>query len=199
LGKYAERLDDQVIWRVRFEGAERLISHGASAMKVLAPGSPAAAIIVTALCVAALSGCTFGTLSTNKCLEYYAQGALDAAAIARGAGPILQESYAYCADGRTRINATIAPLRAHGFEPSEPDNHFEVPNGWCLGAKRDIASSSFDAMRSLETICAIGDASRAYFTGGSFTSSNGQPHYILSTYDREAREELNKRLEQKRR
>jgi hypothetical protein len=150
------------------------------------------------LCSVGLSGCTFGTLSADKCLEYYAQGAVDAVATARAGGPIREEAYGFCADGRARINATIAPLRAHGFEPSEPRKHFEVPNGWCLGANRPVGGG-FDAMRSLETICAIGDASRAYLTGGSFTSSDGQSHYILSIYDKEAREALNKRLEQSRR
>ena len=158
---------------------------------------PASKTIAVAGTVA-LSGCTFGTLSTDKCVEYYGQGAVDAASQASAQRPI-EETYAFCADGRARINATIAPLRAHGFEPSEPAHHFEVPNGWCLGAKRSIGPQGFDAVRSLETICAIGDASRAYLTGGSLTSSDGKRHYILSVYDREAREALNKRLEESRR
>jgi hypothetical protein len=154
---------------------------------------------IAIVCALALSGCTFGTLSTDKCLEYYAPGAVEAATAARAAGSIREEDYGFCADGRARINATIAPLRAHGFETTEPDNHFEVPNGFCLGAKRAVGRQGFDAMRSLQTICAIGDASRAYLTGGSFTSSDGRSHYILSIYDKEAREALNKRLEQNRR
>ncbi len=154
---------------------------------------------VVAVCAIALSSCTFGTLSTDKCLEYYAKGAVDAAAAAGAAGPIREEGYGFCADGRARIEATIAPLRAHGFKTTEPANHFEVPNGFCLGAKRAAGPGGIDAMRSLETICVIGDASRAYLTGGSFTSSNSQSHYILSIYDKEAREALDKRLEQSRR
>ena len=141
-----------------------------------------------------LGGCTFGTLPTSRCIEYYGQGVVDAAAQARAAGSITREAYAYCADGKARIDAAIPPLRAHGFRTSEPGRHFEVPGGWCVGAERAVSGAEFDAMRSLETICAIGDASKAYFTGGSLTSTDGRSHAILSTFDRKARDELEARL-----
>jgi hypothetical protein len=86
-----------------------------------------------------------------------------------------------------------AALRAQGFTGEGPSKHFEVPGGWCLSATR-ATTPAFDPMRSLEAVCAIGHASRAYFTGGQLRTRNGATYEILSTYDRQARAALAKRL-----
>ena len=147
-----------------------------------------------ALTTSAVSGCTFGMLETNECLRLYRPGAMDAASQARSGGSISQESFGYCVDGKRRAEAMRAPLRVHGFTMNGPSKHFEVPGGWCLSATRSASAERFDPMLSLQTACAIGHASRAYLTGGTFQTADGQTHHIRSTYDREAREQLEKRL-----
>jgi hypothetical protein len=141
-----------------------------------------------------VSGCTFGMLKTNKCLELYGPGLLDAASQARSRGAISEESYGFCVDGRARAEAMLPSLQAHGFRTSGPSKHFEVPGGWCLSGTRPASSERFDPMRSLEAVCAIGHVSRAYLTGGTLRTSDGEAHHIRSTYDREADERLERRL-----
>ena len=142
----------------------------------------------------ALTGCTFGVLKTDRCLEYYGEGMMIAVAEAAAKGPLAEESYGFCLDGRGRAYAMLPALRTRGFETDGPHKHFEVPGGWCLSAKRVAGRDRFDPMHSLETMCALGHASRAYMTGGSLSTSAGTTHYIISKADRKAREELDQRL-----
>ena len=138
------------------------------------------------------SGCTFGMLETSECLELYGPGMTEAVGQAGGGGG--EESYGYCVDGRSRARAMLAPLQARGFRIDGPTKHFEVPGGWCLSATRATTPERFDPMQSLQEVCAIGDASRAYLTGGILRTAAGEPHSIRSTYDREARDRLERRL-----
>ena len=138
------------------------------------------------------SGCTFGMLETAECLELYGPGMAEAAEQAGGA--VGEESYGYCVDGRTRARAMLAPLQARGFRIDGPTHHFEVPGGWCLSGTRATTPDRFEPIQSLQEVCAIGDASRAYLTGGTLRTASGEPHYIRSTYDREARDRVERRL-----
>lgn len=149
-------------------------------------------IAAVALTTFAVSGCTFGMLETNECLRLYRPGLMDAASQVRSRGSISQESFGYCVDGKRRAEAMLAPLREHGFTMNGPSKHFEVPGGWCLSASRPASAERFDPLLSLETACALGHASSAYLTGGTFQTADGQTHYIRSTYDSEAREQLEK-------
>ena len=146
----------------------------------------------------ALTGCTFGILKTDECLKYYGEGIARAASEGRLAGPIAEESYGFCLDGHGRAKAMVAVLQAHGFATDGPRKHFEVPGGWCLSGKRETSAGRFDAKRSLDTVCAIGHASKAFMTGGALVTSNGKEFTILSTFDRRAREELDERLARER-
>ena len=144
-----------------------------------------------------VSGCTFGMLKADKCLQVYQSGMVEAALQARSKGPLSEESYGFCLDGHARAEAMLPSLSAHGFETEGPTKHFEVPGGWCLSARRLAVSERFDPNQSLHSVCAIGEASRAYLTGGTLRTVDGTPHYVRSTYDREAMEALEKRLANK--
>ena len=136
------------------------------------------------------SGCTFGILKQRQCLDLYTRGMSAAVAAAQANGPVEQEGYAFCLDGKARAEAMVPLLQRYGFEVDGPTRHFEVPGGWCLGAKRRSTTAPFDASGSLHIICALGHASRAYLTGGAITAAGGQTSYIRSTYEMEAQQEL---------
>lgn len=127
-------------------------------------------------------------------MELYGPGMTEAVRHAESGGAISEESYGYCVDGRTRARAMLAPLQARGFRTEGPTKHFEVPGGWCLSASRATTAEAFDPIRSLHEVCAIGDASRAYLTGGAIRTADGEAHYIRSTYEREAQERSDRRL-----
>ena len=135
------------------------------------------------------SGCTFGVLKQRECLDLYTRGMSAAVASAQANGPVEQEGYAFCLDGKARAQAMVPLLQRYGYEVVGPTKHFEVPGGWCLGAKRRAMSAPYDASGSLHTICALGQASRAYLTGGSITAVGGQTSYIRSTYELDARQD----------
>ena len=149
---------------------------------------------VLALTTLAATGCTFGMLKREQCHKIYGPGMMDAASQARLAQSIVEESYGFCTDGRAKAVAMLAPLRAHAFETGGPSKHFEVPGGWCLSAKRATTPERFNPIESLGTVCAIGHASRAYFTGGKLNTATGGAYYVRSTYEREAEEALQRRL-----
>jgi hypothetical protein len=149
---------------------------------------------VLALTALAVTGCTFGMLKRDDCLKTYGPGMMYAASQARLAQSVVEESYGFCTDGRAKAQAMLAPLRAHAFETGGPSKHFEVPGGWCLSAKRATTPQRFNPIESLETVCAIGHASRAYLTGGKLSTAAGGAYYVRSTYEREAEDALQKRL-----
>ena len=158
-------------------------------MGVKGAASIAAAAGAAILC----SSCTFGILKADQCMADYGEGMTIAAAAAREHGGVAKEAFSYCLDGRGRADAMARSLRALGFEVLQPKRHFEVPGAWCLGGAR-VPTGPFDPMRSLQAACDVGQASRAYMTGGSLTASDGSEHHVISAADRKAREELEKPL-----
>lgn len=145
---------------------------------------------ISLVAVAALGGCTFGKLKRSDCLSQYGPGLGLALAKAQAGGGVSEAFYAYCIDGRRRAEAMAAQLRAAGLNPTDLRSHFEVPGAWCLSTRRSYPHRQFSAESSLEQACALGEAGKAYLTGGTLRTAGGTEVSIRSVaeldYMREA-------------